>query len=142
VGDVVRFYIASGLPNAESVRDLRDLLVRAGHVHTYDWTEHGSVAHGGPSLMCKTAECELHGVLTADVVIVLLPGGRGTHVEMGAALASGKRVLLVGDAARLNDPCAFYHHPRVVRVTDPSQSTRFLIVTDMLAVAEATRGAA
>ena len=60
---------------------------------------------------------DVSAVLEADFLVVLLPGGRGTHTEMGVALGVGKQVYLVGtDLELATDPVAFYHHPRVTRV--------------------------
>lgn len=52
----------------------------------------------------------------ADVLIVLLPGGYGTHVEIGAALALEKRVILHAPNRKTLDapyPCPFHCHPGV-----------------------------
>ena len=52
----------------------------------------------------------------ADVLVVLLPGGYGTHVEIGAALALGKPVILhAPDRKTLETPylCVFHYHPAV-----------------------------
>ena len=52
----------------------------------------------------------------ADVLIVLLPGGHGTHVEIGAALALGKPVILHAPDRKTLDapyPCPFHYHPKV-----------------------------
>jgi hypothetical protein len=121
-----RFYIASSLDNAPMVRRLASVLLSHGHVLTYDWTAHGAVyraeqtASENVAVMQETARREIKGVTSADIVIVLLPGGRGTHIEMGAALASGKRVLVVGCTDKVAgagpNPCAFYFHPRVQHV--------------------------
>jgi predicted Rossmann-fold nucleotide-binding protein len=49
-------------------------------------------------------------------LIALLPGGYGTHVEIGAALALGKPVILhAPDQKSLNTPypCVFHYHPGV-----------------------------
>lgn len=115
------FYIASSLDNAEAVRQLAQTLLGRGH-----WTVHGAAYRPEESaarnvvVMRDVARAEMKGVTTADVVIVLLPGGRGTHVELGGALATGKRVLIVGDRdVRHGDgprPCAFYHHAAVEHV--------------------------
>ena len=59
---------------------------------------------------------ELKGVEEADVLIVLLPGGYGTHVEIGAALARGKPVILHAPDRKTLDspyPCPFHYHPNV-----------------------------
>jgi hypothetical protein len=63
------------------------------------------------------ARREILGVVEADIVIVLLPGGRGTHAELGAALALAKPVALhTNDSGIFVGPetCAFYHHPCVI----------------------------
>ena len=120
------FYIASRLENADAVRKLAGILKTWGHRHTYDWTVHGAVYRDEAPAEENRAACEsvakkeLRGVIDADVVIVLTPGGRGTHVELGAALALGKRVIVAGLERHLNGsdgrPCAFYHHPLVKHV--------------------------
>ncbi len=126
-----RFYIAGKIESMESVKILRDALVGYGWEITYDWTTHGSVRSGpnaDPALLGPVCESELNGVLAADVVVVLLPGGRGTHAELGAALASwelrgkpswlvvcappGSEALLGGD----EETTVFYHHPRVDQI--------------------------
>lgn len=127
------YYIASGLANVEAVRKLKKILDDAGWEHTYDWTVHGSV----PTAMCAlTAEAEAIGVLRARVVIALLPGGRGTHAELGIAIGStlcamgvcaaglaemdDRRLCVYSpDPARdfVADTSAFYHHPLVEKFT-------------------------
>ena len=105
-----RIYIASGLENAPAVCRLRDALVKAGHFITYDWTTHGRVA-GERRVLWRIAVNELEiGVSGADVVLVLLPGGLGTHTEMGFALAKGIPVVLC--ATSEHAPLFDSHHPR------------------------------
>lgn len=112
-------YIASKLENAERVRALRDDLLRTGHVLTYDWTVHGSVQTGGPAAIARAAAAECEGVRDADVVIVLLPGGKGTHVELGIAHALRKTILIVGDRRAFpgdGRECAFYHGDNIAHL--------------------------
>ena len=79
-------------------------------MHTYDWTmlpRRGLTA------------ADLAEYAARERVILLLPGGRGTHVELGMALALGKKVFLcAGDAEAFapEDTVAFYHLPGVVRL--------------------------
>ena len=68
--------------------------------------------------MYTMATREIDAVKAADFVVVLLPGGRGTHTELGAALALDKPVFLVAphpqqllDSQGLPNP--FYYHPLV-----------------------------
>ena len=115
-----RVYIASKLENADAVRVMRDRLQAAGFTITYDWTVHGSVRDAGDARMAEVAGLELNGVVTADVVVVLLPGGRGTHTELGAAIALGKPVVVhTTDPSHFTqgtNTCLFYWHKLVRRV--------------------------
>ena len=116
----MKFYIASRLENAELVSSVAEALKSLGWKHTYDWTVHGSVQGEGEARLTEVAEYELNGVRNADIVIVLLPGGRGSHVELGAALALGKRVYIWAESNEyfLHDErtCVFYWNNRVTRV--------------------------
>ena len=117
----MRYYIASKLENAPRVRQMRDHLNNLGHQQTYDWTTHGPVYGAGLQRLTEVSIHEINGVLLADVVIVLWPGGRGTHVELGAAIAANKRVAFISPLAEHHsataETCAFYHHPLVTRFT-------------------------
>lgn len=115
------FYIATRLERADDHNRLRDALTAAGWQITYDWTAHGHVWRDGPERIREVSIAELEGVTTADAVIVLLPGGRGTHAELGAALAAGCPVVLHSLTDPLVGPetCAFYHHPLVTSVVAP-----------------------
>jgi nucleoside 2-deoxyribosyltransferase len=118
----MKVYIATGLEFAATQNRVRDALMAAGHEITYDWSAHGSVQSEGEKRIAEVAELEMGGVRDADVVIVLLPGGRGTHTELGMAIAWRKPVLVVaiphGRAFHAQDgrTCAFYYAPLVRRV--------------------------
>lgn len=92
----MRFYIATGLVNAEHARKAAEVLRRNGHEQTYDWTTHGDIRHEGAERMSEVAFNELRAVRDAELVVALLPGGQGTHTELGVALAtrSNKRIIL------------------------------------------------
>lgn len=106
------FYIASRLENAAQVKKMANILTAAGHTHTYDWTAHGSVEGESEDRIREIASGEIRGVLEAAVVIALLPGGRGTHTELGAAIALRKRILIcAADEEALQQDgqaCPFY----------------------------------
>jgi hypothetical protein len=125
----VKFYLASGIENAENAKTLRDQLVARGHKQTYDWMVHGSLAAESPARWRATSADEVDGVTSAYVLVALLPGGRGTHVEIGAALGRGIPIVLVGaeEFEKAHDrPCIFYHHPRVTRVATPAEALIFV----------------
>jgi len=55
-------------------------------------------------------------VRDADVLLVLLPGGYGTHAEIGAALAFGRPIIIHVPNKQVLDtpyPCVFHYHPGV-----------------------------
>lgn len=132
----MKYYIATAIERAEDHRALSKALNARGWSCTYDWTAHGSVQGQGAERMAEVAEAELRGVTTADIVIVLLPGGRGTHCELGAALAARVPVVLVGHATDLFNAsgreCAFYSHPgvlaRITTDTTPDMTTSAYIL--------------
>lgn len=115
----MNFYIATSLDNVAQHHAVRDVLVAAGHRLTYDWTEHGSVQGLGTAVIRGVAVAEYKGVRDADLVVVLGPGGRGTHVELGIAIGLGHPVVIFGWSEYYGDvpgTCAFYHHPRVLHI--------------------------
>jgi nucleoside 2-deoxyribosyltransferase len=106
------FYLATRKDRSEQAAPLLQALKAHGWVRTFTWTgdEIDSDQHA------EIALAELAGVREADVLIVLLPGGYGTHVEIGAALALGKPVILhAADRETLEKPypCVFHYHPGV-----------------------------
>ena len=121
----MKFYVASGVSNAEKVNFAAAALSAAGHERTYDWTGHGDVSKAEPEFKRHVASSESRGVLDAELVVLLLPGRFGTHAELGMALASAenKRILLWSESPAPFDGtegfCVFYHHPAVERMVCP-----------------------
>jgi hypothetical protein len=114
----MQVYIATRLERHLQHNLVRDALARFGVGCSYDWTTHGPVFREGIPRIREVAKAEIDGVLQADAVVVLLPGGRGTHAELGAALAAKKPVIVHSFCAETDfgngsDACAFYHHPLV-----------------------------
>lgn len=117
----MKYYIATKLENHAQHTIVRDKLLP--HQLTYDWTVHGPVWQRGKSVI-KDVSCKEHiGTVGSDLLIALLPGGRGTHVEIGMALAAGVPTMIYSTNEHHfeahEDTCAFYHHPMVIyRTTD------------------------
>jgi nucleoside 2-deoxyribosyltransferase len=109
----MRFFVSSRKDRSEQADALSKELEKHGWQRTFAWKpEDGESPEGNAAI----AKAELNGVLQADVLIALLPGGNGTHVEIGAALALGKPVILhAPDRETLNQPypCVFHYHPAV-----------------------------
>lgn len=116
--DQMKVYIATGLKNTKRHNKLRDLLADRGIGLTYDWTFHGNVSDSGRDIRAETAEKEVVGAASSDAVVVLLPGGRGTHTELGIGLGHCVPVFLWeenGDFSTDHGTCVFYWHESVHR---------------------------
>ena len=119
------FYVASGVKNAARVNQAAAVLSGNGHQRTYDWTKHGDVSAEPYARKQEVAALEAQAVLDAELVVLLLPGGFGTHAELGLSIASSahKRVLLWSETSAPFDGaegfCVFYHHPAVQRIVCP-----------------------
>ena len=115
------FYISSRLNNIEQVRYVANRLKSKGWMHTCDWTLYGLSSEDIPTSLRMVAQNECKGVQAADIVIVLTPQGRGTHIELGMAIALGKKVYIyhIDDAfCKCDDnTCAFYWLPQVKQLT-------------------------
>ena len=94
----MKYYTATSLGNVEQYRRVRALFGRLGHKLTYDWDSAGPVdwevkdddIDTSVVNLSRRSTADLKGVADANAVIVILheqSTGRGTHVELGAALA-------------------------------------------------------
>lgn len=107
------FYVSSRKDRSKHADELSQALQSHGWERTFVWTDQGDATREAHAAL---AEAELAGIRAADVLIVLLPGGFGTHVEIGAALALGKKVILHSpDQETLEAPyrCVFHYHPSI-----------------------------
>ncbi|WP_270180315.1 nucleoside 2-deoxyribosyltransferase [Alkalihalobacillus sp. CinArs1] len=105
----MKFYIASSFQNKAQVQELRDLLKNEGYTHTYDWTKNERATTFEE--LGRIGTSELDAVKESDFLIALLPGGKGTHIEIGIALGLGIPVYLYS-GEEITDPVtssSFYH---------------------------------
>lgn len=127
----MKYYIATSLSRTTAHNLVRDALKMLRHEISYDWTVHGSVKLVSKERLREVSIRELKGVSEADFVVVLLPGGNGTHLELGFAIASGKRVFLHSEDPALFElgpqTNAFYHHPDVTCLSCPLADVAALI---------------
>ena len=110
----MNFYIASSFQNIDQVRMVAAGLRSFGWNHTYDWTQNERV----DSLddLTRIGQLEKEAVAESDVVLVLLPGGKGTHIELGLAIAFEKRIYLYSqdeEVMNIGATSTFYHLPEV-----------------------------
>jgi nucleoside 2-deoxyribosyltransferase len=113
----VKFYIASSFQNKEQVHQLSKALTSLGYIHAYDWTRNeraSSIAQ-----LRKIGELEKCAVMESDFLVVLLPGGKGSHIEMGIAVGLDKPVYIFSPNEDVYDfslTSTFYHLPQVTLV--------------------------
>lgn len=118
------YYIATGLQNAAAHKAARKIF-EANNVGvtsdrdwtlTYDWTVGGKIEDD--NVRPSVAIAEVEGVKRAWLLLMLLPGGRGTHTEQGIALACDRNIIIVAENDTILNgghgfPPVFYRHPRV-----------------------------
>src|SRR5437879_13345187 len=124
-----RFYVSTRKDRLDQGASLLDALKANGWKQTITWTDQDP---HNPTGYADIAQAELAGVREADVLIVLLPGGFGTHVEIGAALALEKPVILHSpDEKTLEDPyrCPFHYHPSVRLFVSPNPDIDAIIAS-------------
>mgnify|MGYP000405534167 CR=1 FL=1 len=85
---MLKVYIAASLGGLDEAKAVMQAVRQAGGHITYDWTEGGRVTDLATDAP-RVSSAEIEGVRAADVLVLLIPGGRGAHVELGAALALG-----------------------------------------------------
>ncbi|WP_299745880.1 nucleoside 2-deoxyribosyltransferase [uncultured Rossellomorea sp.] len=106
----MKFYVASSFQNIDQVRDVCERLKRIGYTHTYDWTQNSRAST--VEELRRIGEKEKQAIIESDVILVLLPGGKGSHVELGIALGLNKRVILYSPNNEISDfaqTTTFYH---------------------------------
>ncbi len=114
-----KFYVASSFRNLESVSYITKLLKKEGYTLTYDWTQHAKKKELRSLSFDDLRDIgirEKNGILESDFIVVLLPGGKGTHTELGIALGQEKKVFLYSSNGEINNvetTSTFYHIPEV-----------------------------
>lgn len=109
-----KFYVASSFKNIETVRYVSQQLVKRGFIHTYDWTKNERASTFDDLKAIGTQE--KNAVIESDFLIVLIPAGKGSHIELGIALGQGKKIYLYSPDDQINHfetTSTFYHLPEV-----------------------------
>ena len=106
------------MKNCELVNDYAKVLNDNGWEQTYNWVKNISDDISRDN-MIKYASLESQGVADADVVIMLLPGGRGAHIELGMALALNKKIFLCSTTEEefsIENTVDFYELPKITQL--------------------------
>lgn len=114
----MKFYIGSGMKNRILVNYYVKALKEIGWKHTYNWTDNVNKEITKKNLV-EYAKSEFQGIIDSDVVIILLPAGRGTHIELGMALALNKKVYLCSlteEEFSVENTVVFYELPNITHL--------------------------
>lgn len=119
----MKIYVAAKWCDRETVRLIYSRLVAAGHCITLDWTHHEN-----DSLEDKIrwAELDIEGVRQCDCLVAVFQyerHQRGAFMEVGAALAWSKPVIVIGKAENTS---TLLHHPLVVKVDNVGECLDFI----------------
>ncbi len=109
----MKIYVAGKWEERNICKGVMAALEDSGCKITHDWT-----ASDEKENLAQSALDDINGVKNADVLVFIAIEGhhyRGSFVEMGAALALGKPVIVVGAATDV-ETCIFINHPLVTRV--------------------------
>ena len=133
----MKVYVASKFENQAAVKQTMELLRRAGHTITHDWTREDASGIYDPNerdaYLAKCAAADVDGVLDADAMILLhRPEMRGAYIELGVAITHGVRVYVVDG---LNDEWTripiFYRLPEVRHMASAEDAVALLTAEDV-----------
>lgn len=114
----MKFYIGSGFKNVELVNEFSKKLQNYGWEHTFNWTKYINEYETIEDLI-KYSRLEQKGIEEADAVIIILPAGRGTHIELGMAIALNKKIYLYSSQKEefdIENTVNFYQLPNINRI--------------------------
>lgn len=123
-----KIYIAGSLKNKNKVLELRDRLEECGIWLTYDWA---GIIKKNEELGIKEGEKDWEdivkkeqvGVKSAEALLFVCPGGRGSHVELGMAYVYGIPIVLIED----DNPVAFYMLPGIERFKNEDDAIKRIV---------------
>lgn len=126
----MKFYIGSGLKNYKLVNYYAKILKENGLQETYNWVKNIKNDITKKDLE-KYAKEETQAIVNSDIIIILLPAGRGTHVELGMALALNKKIFLCSETNEefnIKNTVAFYELPNIIKlVGTPDENIKKII---------------
>lgn len=111
-----KVYVASALANYEDVLLLQGDFISRDWEIAFDWAsmrreEKELGYHLTQEDKKQLAASMVEGVLAADLLVLLAPGRRGAHVELGIAIGAGKTVVVVN--TNPEDDISFYLAPGI-----------------------------
>lgn len=106
----MRFYIASSFKNSTLVKELSQKLINYNYEHSYDWTKNQRA--NSIEDLSTIGMKEKEAIIDSDFIVILLPAGKGSHIELGIALGLEKRIYLYSpnqEIYHFDQTTTFYH---------------------------------
>lgn len=138
MGKIESVYIASGLKNYQRVLELKEILAKHDIKVTYDWASvyQKSIEEGRQETeeeWKEFAKLEIEGIIKADLLLCVLPAGRGSHFELGFAYGYHQgmwgndkpNIILLEDQHK--DSVAFYTLPGIVRYSSQDEAISHIL---------------
>lgn len=122
---MIKYYIATRLNRRPQHNFVRDVFAKKGFEITFDWTTAPKDIRttATKSTFKDIAIKMIQAVSSSDIVVALLPGAFGTHVEVGMALQAKKNIIIHSKDKEVFSPSektiAFYYHDLVHQVVCP-----------------------
>lgn len=107
---MMSFYIASSFKNIETVQIVSQRLRQEGLNNSYDWTLNENIT--SIDQLKDIGNKEIEAVMNSNFIVVILPAGKGSHVELGIAIGNGIKVFLYSQNDEIDDlenTSTFYH---------------------------------
>ena len=116
----MKIFLSSSRDNRARAGRVMDELERMGYEVTLRWDRADAPDAYTDGEMERLAVGLYEAILACDVYALLLPGGINSHVELGVAVTSGRRCVVLSETPfkkREAEPlaCAFYCFPGVTR---------------------------
>lgn len=110
----MKVYVAGKFEDRENIRSIYHILKQYGHTIALDWTNHEHPKSDKEQEQWAIADIE--GVKQCDTLIAIFSKDyryRGALIEVGAALALGKPVIIIGSN---ENSSTLLHHPLVTKL--------------------------
>lgn len=114
-----KIYIATRLHNAKRAQQLKARLESLGYEITYDWTTHNQVYN--EEELQKVGTKEEDGVRRANLLLLILPGGCGSHWEAGLARGLGTPIVILMEAT-VEKKSFYYLNDNIYRTTTEDEA--------------------
>lgn len=115
----MKLYLASSIKNVNKVHEIKKMAQKFGHEVTSRWEEYlQERLTAAESQYRDWAIADMfEGLDECDALVLILPIGRGAHIELGYAVAKNKKIFVLSDDVKTD--VLFYRDSRVNWVASP-----------------------